>query len=75
MLMKTTARSEGNAYKVWRPLTSEYVVILCDGGIIALNKVLRRHGWHTNDINYISNIQADAMQNDGTEFLKVVERS
>lgn len=74
MLMRTTARSEGNAYRVWQPLTSSYVVILCDGGIIALNKVLRRHGWYTNDINYISNIQADAMQNDGTEFLKVVER-
>jgi len=74
VFMNTTDRAMGNAYKVYDTHSDSYVVILCDYGVMGLNKALQSHGWYTRDITQINNITADSLQRDGIRFIKIHER-
>ena len=41
VFMNTTDRAMGNAYKVYDTHSESFVVILCDSGIMGLNKALQ----------------------------------
>ena len=73
VFMDTTDRAMGNAYKVYNTHSESYVVILCESGIMGLNKALQSHGWHTTDITQINNATADSLQRDGMQFIKIHE--
>ena len=73
VFMNTTKRAMGNAYKVWDTLHNCYVVILCECGIMGLHKALTSHGWHTNDIQHINNVEADRLQREGVRFICIHE--
>lgn len=73
VFMNTTQRAMGNAYKVYDTHHNCYVVILCDSGIMGLNKALTSHGWYTRDITQINNITADSLQREGICFIKIHE--
>ena len=73
-ITETAARAMGNAFKVTTHCDGMPVyVILCDLGVMGVFKALNRYAISYNDIQHISNIQADSYQRDNVPFFEIKE--
>ena len=73
LIRDTTKRAMGNAFKAYDRHHEEYVIILCDGGEMMLNKALDSHGWYYHNAVRINNVTADSLQRDGMKTLIIEE--